>query len=483
MSIKIFIYTTLTLLIGSPALLRAQISEALALDTYNKTRTVLSFSYFYKQILENHPIVKQANLLNDAARQKLRETRGAGFDPKLKSDFSRKEFKTTDYFNIWKTALSVPLPIGKVEVGYERMNGIFLNPENTLPNNGLGFVGISVPLARGIVTNARRATLRQAKNMIEMAKADRRELVNEVLLQSVNAYWDWYLAHRQYLLIREGYKLADLRFKAVKQRVSIGELAGIDSVKAKIVWQKRKYELQDIQTKAENARIKLSNFLWGDNNLPLEISGNMIPADQVPYSMDQTPVLGKLLEQAQSHPALVSLGFQQKNLKVEERLQRDQMKPKIDLKYQILTNPVGTAQDKAIPVAFQENYKVGFSFEFPLFLRKASGKTQQIRIKQSQTELKVANKQREIRNKVVTYFNQLNNTRELIKIQRGMVNNYEILRRGELRKFNIGESTLFLVNTRENQLIESRMKLAKLEAKYHQYYAKLRWATGQSPVE
>ena len=134
-------------------------------------------------------------------------------------------------------------------------------------------------------------------------------------------------------------------------------------------------------------------------------------------------------------------------------------------------------------MAFQENYKFGVNFEFPLFLRKASGKTQQIRIKQSQTELKIANKQREIRNKVITYFNQLNNNRELITIQRDMVNNYEILRRGELKKFNAGESTLFLVNTRENQLIESRVKLAKLEAKYHQIYAKLRWATGQNPVE
>lgn len=482
MHIKVLI-TTLTLLIGSPVLLRAQVSEALAIDTYVKTGSVMSFQYFYKQILQNHPIVKQANLFNDVARQRLRETRGAGFDPKLKSDFSRKEFKTTDYFNIWKTTLKVPLPIGKIEAGYERMNGVYLNPENTLPNNGLGFVGISVLLARGIVTNTRRATLRQAKNMIEMAKADRRELVNQVLVDAVNAYWDWYLAHRQYELIKEGYKLANLRFKAVKQRVTIGELAGIDSIKAKIVWQKRKFELQDVQTKEENSRIKLSNFLWGDNNMPLNISGNVIPADQVPYSMNESPTLGKLLEAAQNHPALVSLSFQQKNLRVEERLQRDQMKPKVNLKYQILTNPIGTSQDKAIPVAFQENYKFGINFEFPLFLRKASGKTQQIRIKQSQTELKVANKQREIRNKVITYFNQLNNNRELITIQRDMVNNYEILRRGELKKFNAGESTLFLVNTRENQLIESRVKLAKLEAKYHQIYAKLRWATGQNPVE
>lgn len=482
MKVQFITYITLALLLNLQAL-QAQIPESLLSGTLKSSGKVqvMSFQFFYKQILEHHPVVKQANLLNNMAEQRLRQSRGEGFDPKLKSDFSRKEFKSKDYFNIWKTSLKLPLWIGAIEAGYERNNGIFLNPENTLPNNGLGFVGITVPLARGILTNTRRATLRQAKNFIKIAQAERRAMINHILLEATQTYWSWFLAHRKLELIKDGYKLASIRYKAVKQRVKIGELAGIDSVKAKIILQKRLYELQDVATKSNNARIKLSNYLWQENNIPMDVSGNLIPSENVPLS---TPSLGNLLEQAaQNHPDLLSLSLKQKNLRVEERLQRDQLKPRVDLKYQILTNPVGTDQDKAIPVAFQENYKVGLKFEFPLFLRKARGKMQQVRIKQSQTELKLTQKQREVRNKVITYFNEFTNLQRLIEVQQEMVQSYQLLRTGELKKFRAGESDLFLVNTRENQLLESKVKLASLEAKSRKYYAKLRWAAGLNPIE
>ncbi|WP_053337367.1 TolC family protein [Microscilla marina] len=482
MKVQFITYITLALLLNYQAL-SAQIPGTLVSGTLKNSGKVqvMSFQFFYKQILEHHPIVKQASLLNEMARQRLRQTRGEGFDPKLKSDFSRKEFKSKDYFNTWKTSLKVPLWIGAIEAGYERNNGIFLNPENSLPSNGLGFLGISVPLGRGIVTNTRRATLRQAKTFIEIAEADRRAMVNQILLEATQTYWSWYLAHRKLELIKDGYNLASVRYKAVKQRVKMGELAGIDSVKAKIILQKRLYELQDVYTKSNNARIKLSNYLWQKDNIPLEVSGNLIPSDNVPIN---TPKLGDLLDQAaQNHPELLSLNLTQKNLRVEERLQRDELKPRVDLKYQILTNPVGNNQDKAVPVAFQENYKVGLKFEFPLFLRKARGKIQQVRIKKNQTELKLTQKQREVRNKVISYFNEFTNLQRLIQVQRQMVESYDLLRTGELKKFSVGESDLFLVNTRENQLLESRVKLASLEAKFRKYYAKLRWAAGLAPIE
>lgn len=482
MNNKLILYTLLVLPMQT---LWAQTSEALMGSTVAQVRTTqtMSFRYFYKQILEHHPIVKQALMLDELALQQLRQTRGQGFDPKLKSDFSRKEFKSKDYYNTWKTSLKVPLWIGSIETGYERNNGVYLNPENTLPSNGLGFVGISIPLGQGIVTNARRATLRQAKNFVHIAKAQRREIINQILTGAVVTYWNWYLTHRKYELIKESYQLASLRFKAVKQRVKMGELAAVDSVKAKIVLQKRVYELQNTQTKARNARLTLSNYLWQANNIPLEVSGNLVPGELTTQT-DASPVLANLLDKAQqNHPALVQLGLKQKNLRVEVRLQRDQLKPKINLKYQLLTNPVGTAQDKAVPVAFQENYKVGLNFEFPLFLRKARGKIQQVRIKQNQTEMKLLQKQREIRNKVISYFNEFTNLQQLINLQKQMVTSYELLRKGELKKFDIGESTLFLVNTRENQLLGAKIKLATLKAKYHQYYAKLRQAAGMSPVE
>ncbi len=44
-----------------------------------------------------------------------------------------------------------------------------------------------------------------------------------------------------------------------------------------------------------------------------------------------------------------------------------------------------------------------------------------------------------------------------------MVSNYNVLLRGEERKFEAGESSLFMVNSRESRLIETRLKAVELE--------------------
>jgi outer membrane protein TolC len=64
-----------------------------------------------------------------------------------------------------------------------------------------------------------------------------------------------------------------------------------------------------------------------------------------------------------------------------------------------------------------------------------------------------------------------------------MINNYKILVNGEVEKFNNGESSLFLVNSRENKLLESESKLIELQYKYSKIRATLLWAAGKSIEE
>ena len=50
-------------------------------------------------IKEFHPLVKQANLEVSQAQAGILAARG-GFDPKIEIDYEKKEFKSTDYFDI-----------------------------------------------------------------------------------------------------------------------------------------------------------------------------------------------------------------------------------------------------------------------------------------------------------------------------------------------------------------------------------------------
>ncbi|HEX8279104.1 MAG TPA: TolC family protein, partial [Segetibacter sp.] len=84
----------------------------------------------------------------------------------------------------------------------------------------------------------------------------------------------------------------------------------------------------------------------------------------------------------------------------------------------------------------------------------------------------------EIENKVKDYFNQLLTFREQVKIYESAYMNYERLLRAEEVKLSIGESSLFLVNSRENKVLETRQKLLELKAKFFKSLVAVQWAAG-----
>lgn len=64
-----------------------------------------------------------------------------------------------------------------------------------------------------------------------------------------------------------------------------------------------------------------------------------------------------------------------------------------------------------------------------------------------------------------------------------MVENYEKLLAAEERKFSFGESSLFLINTRESKLIEAQLKQYELLTKYNMIRASFYRSLGSVPGE
>jgi hypothetical protein len=67
-------------------------------------------------------------------------------------------------------------------------------------------------------------------------------------------------------------------------------------------------------------------------------------------------------------------------------------------------------------------------------------------------------------------------------MQNAMVENYQKLRNAEIRKFENGESSLFLINSREAKLIESIIKQASLVSKFQKERAALLYAAGRNAL-
>ncbi|MFT7442730.1 MAG: hypothetical protein ACI9Q3_001106, partial [Maribacter sp.] len=133
------------------------------LSSQEKVESVMTLSEYLGYVKAYHPIVKQANLIINASEAKLLKARGA-FDPKIEVDFDKKEFKEKEYYNQLNGAFKIPTYYGlEFKANFENNEGVFLNPEATVPNDGLFAAGVSASLLKGFLINQRMASLKQAK--------------------------------------------------------------------------------------------------------------------------------------------------------------------------------------------------------------------------------------------------------------------------------------------------------------------------------
>lgn len=454
-------------------------------DRPGDTTRVFTFSDMADLISASHPLVRLANTLPEEARQEVLQARGF-FDPKLLSGYGRKQFgdPTKDaslYYNNWANELKVPVWLGGADfkLTYDRFTGARVNPEFRTPSVGLVGVGVSVPIGQGLLIDARRNALRQAQLMPSMADAERVKQINKVWLSAAKDYWNWYLAQQQVYLLRDGLQLADTRFRAVKQRAELGDAAAIDSVEAHIVVQDRLVQLEQALVNLQNARLIVSTYLWNDAGQPVDLPARAVPQEAMPGLVDDS--LFQLLSQraAESHPELVSLDLKIRQQRLEEQFRRSLLQPQFSVSGQLLSQATAaTVEERALYGFGWNNYKVGVDFALPLFLRKERGKLRQVQIKTQQLRFDRTQTGRDVQNGVSTAYNEIKAIDRQIVVQADAVRNQQLLLRAEQQRFELGESSLFLVNTRETKLIDMRLKLEELRSKYQKAVAELYYAAG-----
>lgn len=433
-------------------------------------------------VFQNHPIMKQAALLSDAARANVMQSLGY-FDPALKAGFDRKVFGNSEYYNRWASELKVPLWLAgaDLKLGYDRNVGDYTNPETSTSTAGLTGIGISIPLGQGLLIDSRRNTLRQAKVMVKYAEAERIKQINATWFAIAKDYWDWYFAYNQFLLISEGLELAKTRFKAISQQTILGDKASIDSVEAAITVQDRLIQFEKVKVDLMNARLTLSNHLWNEQAQPLELPETARPPQESKLKERPKPqLLDTLLNHANNlHPDLIKLQTKDEQLAIERSYRAELLKPKLNVGASLLS--MRRDFNSSIPNNYDfnmGNYKLGLEFVFPLFLRAERGKLKEVKIKQLELQYDIQQTNREIRNSVIANYNHLDAYSQQLAVQVKSIDNQELLLKGENSKFALGESTLFLINTRESKLIDMKIKREEMIIGYEKKLAELYYKAG-----
>ncbi len=432
---------------------------------------VFNFKEYLGYVKKYHPITKQAELNIDIGQANLMKARG-GFDPKLEVDYDRKKFKGTEYYDLLNATFKIPTWYGiEFKGGFEQNDGEFLNPQNFVPEDGLFNAGVSVPVAQGLFINDRMATLRKAKLFREQTKADRDLLINKILYDASLAYFEWLKAYNEKTIYDNFLDNARIRFEGVKTSALAGDKAAIDTIESKIAFQNRALSLEQAKVKLMKRSLELSNFLWLEGNIPVELQPNVIPDKRVEEDIDSTlEIMGRPLNSftIEDHPKLRSLNFKIEGLDVDRKLKANKLLPKIDLEYNFLTETpeVGRSFNTA-------EYKAGVSFRFPLFLRKERGDLKLAKYKLQDAQFEFETTQLQIKNKVTAIYVELEsfiNQNDLIE---NIVKDYQALLTAEERKFSFGESSLFLINSRERSLIDAKLKEIEVQNKFFKAKAKL----------
>lgn len=435
---------------------------------------VLSFDAYAQSIRTQHPLFKRAALNLELARNELRVARGA-FDPKLYGSVEEKYFDDKTYFRYAEGGISLPTNLLGLEVkaSYKEASGVYISPEQTLPNQGQAVLGLKLPLMQGLVTDARRTGVAQARVGLEARTADAAAIRNDLLLEAAKRYWSWTYAAQNLAVTEEALQLAVTGFQLVKASYEAGDKAPIDTLEAFLLVQTRQLDLADAQIDYNTTTQDIQAFWWQET---------VDPGARRPVFGPLESVDAEALRQALAqHPLLRSTRLKLEQLEFERRLKQQYLLPKLDLEYQFLGrgfNFDAGGADGALRNYLMENYRYGITFSMPIPNRKGFGGVELARLKIAQTDLELLQKERDLQTKLETYLVMLQQLTDQIRTYETAVAGYRELVEAEQLKFSIGESSVFLLNSRQQKYLDAERKLLKLRAEQRKALASARWAAG-----
>lgn len=437
---------------------------------------ILPVESFIEQVRQFHPVAKQANLVVEKAAANLLTAKGS-FDPRFQLNADRKTLDGTNYYQYNNPEIKIPTPIGiNVKAGFEKSNGQYINPE--LTKGIASYMGIEIPLLNGLLIDKKRAGLQQAKIYENQSKQERLAMINDLLFDAYMAYWQWAGSYQLYKTYNNYVNVSANRVRLIRLSFLNGDRAMMDTIEAYAQLQSFQLMQTEALLELKNRALDLSQFLWTEEANPYLIPDSYIP-DTTQFEM-QIPIkdIKELSAQLlQTHPELRGYQYKLESLEVARKLKFQNLLPVVNLRANLLSKDYFNY--KGFNAAYLENnYKLGVTIEMPLLLRQGRGEYKNAQIKIQEVNLQRIDKLWQLTNKVSQYYNEARLRQEQILVALSMFQNYNLLLKNEELKFSQGESTLFVINSRENKALEMQQKLIELRIKYLKSVYAIDWSSG-----
>lgn len=446
-----------------------------------------TYQQYIDQVAQNHPYTKQLEAILGKFQGEIRMSRSV-FDPKLSSSYDYKYFKGKRYFEIIDLQLSVPMPYGfSLRSGYGNTSGYYLNPSLNTPSKGIYNLGVKWNLNQALLGDVRSMQLRLAKKEYERQNLENLSAFNTFLFEASGMY----LKQLAYLQKEKAYTAVlsqiDTRKKAVEKQIDLGYKASIDSVKVVMQYLKMQQKKTKVEQNLQKIQQKINYYTQVDQYQSPLVSGKAIAVNGFHHEVSLQDFLHQdwistrpfrdsisldmlLVE----HPKLQALLQKKENTKLKMRMNNTKFLPKLSVKYDFLNNA------KNQWWAYEPEYrKIGVGLQWNTLSRKASGKRLILKESLNELDAKIQDTQSKLKTKVIAIQQQLALLEQQITQQKQLLYLSKTLLDAEQRRYTIGTSSLFLINTREQEYVTQQIKYIDLVYQMAYQQLSLRYALGR----
>lgn len=436
------------------ATLSAQIKEA---------DSVLTVGEFIQWVDQNHPLLKAVGNKLPIAKAELRKARGA-FDPYISGTLASKEFNGEQYYRRPGVQLSsaTASPV-QFQLDWNSIDGLYTNPQDKLPPEGLFAVGGMINLGRGLLTDMRRTDLALAKAGVELSAAEAELYRNELLTKAVQSYWKWFEADQNVQAYEVAWQAAMEVYAFTISAFEAGDASAMDTLDARALVSTWETDFYSAQSKAVKALYDLSNWLWSAEEIPVVLQPYVRPSAELPQQMENT-LLGK------EHPLWTYNDQKEEQLRLKRQLAREYLKPTIAVGGAYLL----PGNFEALPSQgdFDANNRlVKAKLGIPLFLREGRGYTQSQNLQLESFQWERSAIENQWNNALSSTATQLLQLESAVKASVANQESVFLLLQAEQKKLVLGDSELIKVNLRTSYFAKAQIQRAKLQAELGQTWA------------
>jgi outer membrane protein TolC len=391
------------------------------------------------------------------------------------------------FYKMYRTGVTATQPLwrgGYVYGGYRIGDGNFPTwyGERETNEGGEFKLGATLPLWRDRPIDKRRGAVAQANLARAAADPSIQTQLLDIDRAAAMAYWSWVAAGASLRVERNLLGVAEVRNAAIKRRVELGDLPGSEAVDNDRVVAARRLKVVAAERKLQESAIKLSLYLRSSDGQPLVPTPDVLPADFPKPLPPRTDNLPTAIERAWSaRPEIRELSLLRQSLAVDLRLAENLTRPALDATVWGSKDVGAAASEKRDKTPYE--MEGGLLAEVPLQRREARGKIRavqakiaQVTAKQRFTNDKIAAEVRDAHSAIVLAYARVLDASSNVALARQMES-------FERRRFELGDSNIFMVNQRETAAVEARLAEIEALADYHRALANFRTSLADRAAE